>query len=80
MKLCDLAPGYLHAAALLKIGIEDAEEELERTDDPVDRMMLMNKIRIYKQAHRECRAIGNLCRNYYTKPRNRRFTFRSEYD
>lgn len=73
-KLAELAEGYMDAAALLKIAIVDAEEELKKADG-VDRIRLQDKVRNLRLAQREMRDLRHLCMTYYTANRDPRYTF-----
>lgn len=74
MRLCDLVPSYSEAAALLKVAIEDANEELAAEMDPVARCLLEIKIKDYTAARRQIRAVARMCEFYYTKPRDPDYT------
>lgn len=74
MRLCDLVPSYSEAAALLKVAIEDANEELSIERDPIARRLLEIKIKDYTTARRQIRAVARVCEFYYSKPRDPTYT------
>lgn len=66
MKLSDLANGYMEAAALLKVALEDVETEMETADES-ERRILELKADDLRAALRQVRDLRRLTMTYYTE-------------
>ena len=71
--LKDLAQDYREAAALLRLGLEDAKERLPALDGP-EREKLEKEIKQMRIMLRETRDLRRLCEGYYTRDRDGRYT------
>lgn len=80
MSLYELAESYRNTAAVLKVAIEDARDEMAASRDPGERLALDLKIKDYMAARRQCRILAKLCETYYTRPRDQAFAMTVEYE
>lgn len=66
MSLKDLSDGYLEAAALLKVALEDVEAEMEAAGE-AERRILERKAAGLRAALRQARDLRRLTMTYYTE-------------
>lgn len=66
MKLQELSDGYLEAAALLKVALDDIEAEIE-TAVGNNRVLLELKARDLRKALQQARDLRRLTMTYYTE-------------
>ncbi len=78
MTLVELADSYRNTAAILRVAIEDAKDEIAASRDPGERMAIELKIKDYMAARRQCRILAKLCETYYTNPRDQTFAMTVE--
>lgn len=76
MTLLELSVEYRAQAAVLSARIHQLEEALFRTDDPDERCMLQDRIRMLSVMHREARELAVLTERYYDRGyrRNAKYT------